>query len=316
MNKQETKEIAKWEVKIPVFRNPLLWRQLLIVSILSSGFVLVLLVGLNLFEYHWEEIPNSFLVWAVLAGGMFAAFAIILMFLSRGITTRYTVFENGVVQETLTSYGKIAAKASFLALLFGGAKGATAAGAGMLARSREMISAVWKDIYLVELYPSRKEIRLKNQWRTVMQIICLPENYQQVADTALASVSVEPMESEDSVFSKFVSTFLVVLLGIFLFPRLPIHVPGAFVILMIFFAFPAIWSTTLFRKVSAVIVLLALISGIFLAVWFGEVDFSRNGTAYAFAIQLMSFVSFAFVAIGAFFRRIGTGDKATVKGEE
>ncbi|NOY23094.1 MAG: hypothetical protein GXO70_06255 [Acidobacteria bacterium] len=302
MNKQKPKEITNWEIKIPVFKNPLLWCQLFIVSFLSSGFVLVLLVGLNLFEYHWEEIPNSFLVWAILAGGIFLAFAVILMLLFRGVVTRYTISEKGVVQETLTPYRKFAKKVPFLALLFGGKQGITTAGAGMLAKSREVIFAPWKDISLVELYPSRMEIRLKNQWRTVMQIICLPENYREIAELAQRSVSIKPGEGPDSVFFQVVFTFLTLLLGVALFPRLPIHVPGVFVILMmLLFAFPTIWSTTKLRKISAAIILITLLAGVFLAFYFGEVDFSGEGALYAASIEFLSFAFFSALALRGIF---------------
>jgi len=299
--KQVDKEGITFETRIPVFNNPLLWRQLLIVSLLSSGFVLVLLLGLNLFEDNWEQIPKSFLVWVVLAGGMFSAFTVILMLLFRGVVTRYTISEKGVVQATLTPYRKFAKKLPFLALLFGGKQGMTAAGAGMLAQSREVIFAPWKDISLVELYPSRMEIRLKNQWRTVIQIICLPENYREIAELAQKSVSIKPEKGPDSAFLQVVFTFLTLLLGIALFPRLPIHVPGAFVIPMMVFAFPAIWSTTKFRKISAAIILITLLAGVFLAFYFGEVDFSGEGALYAASIEFLSFAFFSALALRGIF---------------
>ncbi len=301
--KQVDKEGITFETRIPVFNNPLLWRQLLIVSLLSSGFVLVLLLGLNLFEDNWEQIPKSFLVWVVLAGGMFSAFTVILMLLFRGVVTRYTISEKGVVQVTLTPYRKFAKKVPFLALLFGGKQGMTAAGAGMLAQSREVIFAPWKDISRLQFFPSRHEIRLQNQWRTVIQVVCLPENYLLIEGMARKHVSVRPIELRESVFFSILCTFLTLLFGVFLFPRLPIHVPGIFIIPMMFFAFPAIWSTTKLQKVSAAIILVALISGISLALYFGEVDFSGNGSGYAFFIEFLSFAFFAFIAFRGFLLR-------------
>jgi hypothetical protein len=299
--KKATEDSLDFEIRISIFNNPLLWRQLLIVSFLSSGFVLFLLVGLNLYEGNWEQIPGSFLTWLVLAGGIFAAFALILMFLSRGIVTRYVISDEGIVQETLTGMRKLTRKVPFFALLFGGTRGMTAAGAGMLAKSREVIGMEWKDVSAVEMFPSRFEIRLKNKWRTVVQLMCLSENYQDIVEIVHQQVSESPPVESDSVFSQMICSLSTLLLGFFLFPILPVRVPGLFIILIMIFSFPAIWSHTRIRKISAVIILFLLISGISLAVYFGEVNFSRSGCMYAFAIEFLAWFFFMFIAVRALF---------------
>lgn len=289
-----------WEVKTGIFSNSLIWLQMAFVTFVSSGFVGFLLIALNLFEYQWEAIPKSFEIWMYLYCGMFFFFSLVFVLISKGITTRYTVSEEGVMQETLTTYGKFMKIFGVLALLFGGRKGITAAGATLLASSREVIFSKWNEILYVEYFPKKYEIRLKNSFRTVIQIICNDQNYEEIEKKVKTNVKIDKnSESEKSGFSKIIQTFLTLILGILLLPRLPIHFVGAFTIPMVLFSLFATWSKTILKKISGVCIIIILIAGISLAYYYGEVDFSRQGSEYAFAIELISFLYFFALSLKA-----------------
>ncbi len=316
MKEKNNKSIdLTWEVKTSLKNNPLVWFQLFIVSIVGPGFVLLLLLSLNLFENRWENIPDSFLVGFILFFCFFIVMSLILFLISKGITTRYTVSKDLVVQETLSGYGRFARIIAFLGILSGQRQGVTAAGATLLAQSREVLAINWKDISNVEEYNNRFEIRLKNQWRTVMQIICLPDNYQNILNEVHKIIKTQkPPKEEASGFSKIILTLLALLMGMFLLPKLPINFPGAFTIPMIILAFPVIWSTKKLQKFSAVTIFVLQIVGISLAFYFKEVDFTKEGTKYAMAIQIIAFIFYLYICARVFFSRVKT--KNTEKKEK
>lgn len=131
----------QWEVNISILKNPLLWFQLVMVALISSSYLILLLVGLNLFENHWEDIPASLSVGILMAGGLFIAFSLILILMNwRGIPTKYILKDKYIEQHTLVRGKKTAGLLSLFGILSGKSAGYTAAGATLLASSREQIA--------------------------------------------------------------------------------------------------------------------------------------------------------------------------------
>ncbi len=63
MENQPLNTPEQWDINISILKNPLLWFQLLMVALLASSYLTLLMVGINLFEYHWEDIPASLGCW-------------------------------------------------------------------------------------------------------------------------------------------------------------------------------------------------------------------------------------------------------------
>ena len=82
----------EWDINISILKNPLLWFQLFMVVLISTSFLLLLLVGLNLYENNWEDIPSSLAVVSIIGSGLFLAFSLILILMyGRGIPTKYVL---------------------------------------------------------------------------------------------------------------------------------------------------------------------------------------------------------------------------------
>jgi len=298
----------EWDINISILRNPLLWFQLFIVVFLSSSFLLFLLVGLNLYENHWEEIPSSLLVFLSIGGGLFLAFSLItLLFFGRGIPTKYVLGDEYIEQHTLSKGKKTIGVLGLFALLSGKNAGYTAAGASLLAQSREQIAVAWKDIFEVQVFPKRKEIRLHNEWRTIMQIVCPDDQFDKVLQIIEEKTETdhkleEADKKRETPFAwKVILSLLSLVFGIFLFPRLPIHFVGFFTIGTMLFAFLALWSNGVKKRVFGGILFLLPIIGMGLAFVVGEVDFSQPGAIYALIIELMILGFFIILGLSIFF---------------
>lgn len=68
---------TQWEVNISILNNPLLWFQLFMVALISSSYLTLLLVGFNLFEHAWDDIPASLSIGEAYQLGMYCMMAIL-----------------------------------------------------------------------------------------------------------------------------------------------------------------------------------------------------------------------------------------------
>jgi len=303
----------KWNINISSLKNPLLWFQLLLVSFLPALFLLLFLVGLNLFEYHWQYIPDSIITAAIIGSGLFLVFSLIMLLMyGRGIPTKYVLKNKYIEQHTLSRGSKMAGILSFLGIFSGKNAGYTAAGATMLAKSREVIAVNWKDINHLEVFPERKEIRLHNDWRTVMQIICPDKQFDiilrfikdKTKDSISLQKSINTVTKETSLAYKVMLTILSLTLGILLMPKLPIRIIGIFSIAIIIFAFLALWWSGIKKRVASVILFLLPFIGAGLSFALGYINMSRQGTVYALVIETLLLAYFILLGLAIFFRRI------------
>jgi len=296
---------SQWELNISTLKNPLLWFQLVMVSLVSSSYLLLLLLGLNLYERHWEEIPASFAVGVTISVGLFSALSLVLILLYwRGVPTRYVLQDKCIEQHTLVGGKKAAGILSIFGILSGKSAGYTAAGATLLAQSREKIAVNWKDVTSLKKFPKRNEIQLHNDWRTTMQVICPTEQFDTILrfiqkKTEKNSHSQPLSEHIDTPFAqKVILSIFAILFGIFLFPRLPIHYVGIFAIATAVIALLALWSSGSKKRILGGILVLLPIVGCALAFAVGEVDMSEQGAVYALIIELIMLGYFMLLGLG------------------
>ena len=309
--------LSQWDINIPVLNNPLLWSQLLKVSLLSSSYLLFLLVGLNLYEYQWQDIPSSFLVAISVSGGIFVAFSLIaLLMYGRGIPTRYVLKDKHIEQHTLSRGKKTRGLLGLFGLLSGKSAGYTATGATLLAQSRESIAVSWKNVSRLEVYPMRHEIQLHNDWRTIMQVVCPDDDFdnilkiiqektqQGVAQEKTEETDTNEQNKETPFAFKLILSVFVLIFGIFLFPRLPIHYVGIFTIASIIFALLSIWSSGKKRQFFAGILILLPPIGVGTAFMVSEVSMHRAGSIYALVIEVTILTFFILLGLGVLLKKI------------
>lgn len=310
MEKQPFNIPMQWNVNISILKNPLLWFQMIMVLVISTMYLLLLSIGLNLYENQWERIPESFIMPFAVGGGLFIAFSLItfLMFW-RGIPTKYVMRDGYIEQHTLSKISKIANRFGPFAIFSGTSAGATAAGSSLLAKSREIIAIEWKDVTDIKAFPARNEIQLHNDWRTIMQVVCPADQFEDIyafikEKTVNNTKPKLTALNETAPAIKLILSLTSVIAGILLFPRLPIHFVGIFTIATIVFAFLALWSSGLKQRVFGLILLSLPIIGVALAFIVGEVEMYHSGAIYALIIELLLLGFFMFIGFAVAFKKI------------
>jgi hypothetical protein len=311
MVQQFDKPVRQWETNISILKNPLLWFQVMMVALLSSSYILLLLLGFNLFESQWEDIPASFIVASFVAAGFFLAFSVVLFLMYwRGIPTRYILEENSIEQYTLKRSKKTAGVLSVFGMLSGNKSAYTLAGTTLLAQSREKIAVEWKEVTHLLVFPKRNEIQLRNEWRTIMQVVCPPEQFdgiQQFIQQKTENNRLPEMVKENTSTpfeKKVVLSIFSLIFGVFLFPRLPIHYVGIFAIATMLFGLLVLWSSGVKQRIFAGILFILPIIGVVLAFVWGEVDMSKQGAVYALLIELLMLGYFMLLALMVTFKYV------------
>ncbi len=168
----------QWEIYVPIFKNRYILRGLGIAIGIPFGILIavILLVSEgNVFDSDTKYallligalLLLTFIFIMIVYGGRYAPGFIVD---SKGITN-YTQAKqrkkNRIINSLLITLG-----------LFSG--NMTAAGAGMLANSRQVLSLKWKHIRKVKYDPQRKVILLRGGLTEKMAVFCTPENYTYV----------------------------------------------------------------------------------------------------------------------------------------
>ena len=295
--KSKVEPIAEWEISAPVIKNPLIWFQSVLVVGLGATFVFLLLIGLNLYEKQWDRIPDSLTVWFFLFLGMAVLYGItMLLMFAGGTVTRYELSDGGIVQYSLYKKRKFFKWLGLLGLFSNTSAGYTAAGAALLSDAREVIGIAWDEVTHIEMYPFRHEIRLKNDWRTQMQVFCSKEKYEEVLGVARMHITEVPVLKQPMSFAHkvFFSLFSLVF-GIFLFPELPIEVVPLFTLLMMVSALFALWSEGMKRRIASIITLFSAIGLPTVSAVMNGVGMQRDGALYALIVEVLLYLFFVIV---------------------
>jgi len=170
-----------WETDISLLGNPLVMKQLALV-VLGSGLIMALLLSfIFLTTGEFRDIPMMLLITLLMTGGFGLLLVLVmLVFFGNRTRVRFTVDEAGMIWETRDQRARTGNRLAVLAGILG--RSPQTAGAGILAATREKEYAAWKDLASFENDPRHRMITVRNSWRPVMMLVCLPENYQGVMD--------------------------------------------------------------------------------------------------------------------------------------
>jgi len=181
---EPTADVLSWEVDLAPAQTAAVIRQLAIA--LVTGIAFVWLVGLvamasegTLQEgglWAWSRtLAAVLLVVALLAG-------LVLTTLYRRYRYRYDMDSEGITATTVGSTHRLNAIVNGALVLFGRP---SAAGAGLLADSRQTERVRWAQAGGARLVPAQRQIELRQGRRTVMVIQCTDENWEQVSGAIL-----------------------------------------------------------------------------------------------------------------------------------
>ena len=114
----------------------------------------------------------------VCAGLLVMSMPIAALWYANRVHVRYELSPKGVRYQTLERKDKVANRALCVLALLSGKP--AAAGAGLLAASRETEFTRWRDVTRVREHPSLGVVTLMNGWRVVQRLHCRRQDYQRV----------------------------------------------------------------------------------------------------------------------------------------
>jgi len=181
-----------WTTDIKLF-SPAMLRQWT-VAMLVTALVMTLLLGtIAAAQDDWDALPSFAIIAAGAAGGLWLLGLVIMAVLFRGrMRVRYTLGEDGLLQETVDSVARGANRAALVVGVLAGKPGL--AGSGLIGRSRESEGVRWSGAFRAVPQPTRHMIALRNSWRTLMFVQCTQANYDEVLARIRAALALNGAE--------------------------------------------------------------------------------------------------------------------------
>ena len=266
----ENGKIISWEKEISLLTNPVVIKQTAL-TIVGTGLFMSFILSFTLAATGEFDgiVPMLRVVLIVTFALGLAIVLIMLIFLRNRTHVCFTINAQGIQWETID---KKIRGANLLAIIAGFlGKNTQTTGSGILASSREKDFIPWNEIVDFKINSKRLQIELKNSWRTVMLVVCKPENFQTVTD--ILAEMIQPIAETDKsqnkilskpVFKAIIRSMAVTLITIPLFALTELVALNLLLPLILFcFALAMVWLIPLFGYVVisiAVILVIQLIS--------------------------------------------------------
>ncbi|KJS21678.1 MAG: hypothetical protein VR72_09280 [Clostridiaceae bacterium BRH_c20a] len=177
------KEYMQWEIDVPIFRDPIILRQLAIAIGIPFGllFVILLIVMRG----------KVFTVYTLYALGLISAtflltYLLIMIVYGGKYGAGFIIDDKGILNYTQKKQAKRNLIINVLTVVLGLLSRKPAAmGAGLLAQSRQTVFIKWKKIQKVQFYPQSKTILLRGGFSEKIAVFCTEKNYSQVEEVIL-----------------------------------------------------------------------------------------------------------------------------------
>lgn len=193
MEEQTKKRVADpiitWDIDISILSNTPVMKQLLFVIVISIVFVVALMFVIGLLDGDMSLEYLAFLgkLFLIMAG-IFAVLILLGVLLVMGNRYGYTFTLDsiGIAEATHSRQYKRNTIINALLVIVGLLSGRpAAAGAGILAQSRQKQFLRWKDIDQAVVDSRRKTVTLKKNRRIRMIVFCTMDNYEPVSKLIL-----------------------------------------------------------------------------------------------------------------------------------
>ena len=165
-------EKIQWQISVPIFRNTVILKQLGIAIGIPFGLV-ALVIGL----------ASGKSVYALYGLGLIATLLfftwLFIMAVYRGkYEAEFVLDDKGVLCRTQAKQAKKNRVVNALTVVLGLLSGKpAAAGAGMLAQSRQEVSLRWNNVTKVKYKPKSRTILLRGGWTEQIALFCTQDDY-------------------------------------------------------------------------------------------------------------------------------------------
>lgn len=298
MKKSNKQTGISWEISVPLINNYYVFRASLQAGLLiwavMAGLLGLIFAATGEFDVLWQMLV---FMAAIAFGFWLLMLLVMLVFFGNRMEMRFAVKSGGVTVDVISKRSKAANRLLIVLGILTGKPGAI--GAGLIASTQERQTFEWERVYAARYDAQRQAITLRNRWRSLVVLFCLPENYDAVAEEIKGRLS---QRKEDLVIPKnpltnlLSRTALTVLACVPFFQfEYPFKVDLFLPIFIAAFALATIWLIPLFGYVviCAVAYLAALLVFQGLQVHTCQYDFLGSYRGY----ELINGDEWAFVAL-------------------
>lgn len=161
-----------WSIRVSIFRNPIILKQLGLAIGIPSG-IIVIVIGLT----SGKSVYTLYAL-GLIGALLFFTWLFIMVVYGGKHDAAFHLDDKGASFRTQPGEAKKNRIVNTLAVLLGLLSGRpAAAGAGMLAQSRQQVFIHWKRAKRVKYVPRGRTILLRAGWMENMGIFCTSENY-------------------------------------------------------------------------------------------------------------------------------------------
>jgi hypothetical protein len=238
-----------WDISISLINNPFMFRASIQLCLLTWLVVVILFGVISVATGDLELFSSMLALMSVLMVGLWLTMLLVMaVFFGNQMPMRFTLDKQGVTCDITSKRSKAANR--FLILLGILARQPGAVGTGLIAYSQESQTFEWERVYAVKYDDVRHVITLRNSWRSLIMIFCLPENYNDVAEFVRKKVPQRERRSRNPLLSLLTRTVLTILACTLLFQLdYPFEIDLFILIFILCFAAATIWLIPLFGYV-------------------------------------------------------------------
>ncbi|NLI70416.1 MAG: zinc ribbon domain-containing protein [Firmicutes bacterium] len=169
-----------WTISVPIFRNPLIMKQLGLAIGIPAALVVILLLFLT-----GRDIYTFYAMGLIVALLFFTWLFITLVYRGR-YDAEFVLDGKGALCQTQSGQAQKNRIVNTLAVLFGFLSGKPAtAGAGMLAAARQRVLLRWERLTKIKYYPRSHIILLRSGLMENIALFCTRDNYPMVEQFVL-----------------------------------------------------------------------------------------------------------------------------------
>lgn len=168
----------RWEVYVPIWRNRFILQGLWLALGIPFGALIAIILILSGGDVMGTDAKYALFLIVLL----FALTYLMTLLLYGGkYAPGFVVDKTGVINYTQTAQEKKNRIVNSIVIVLGLFRGNfTAAGAGVLAQSRQVVRVKWRSVRWAKYYPREHTILIKGGFAEKIAVFCTDENYGQV----------------------------------------------------------------------------------------------------------------------------------------
>ena len=175
-----TEENITWQIDVPIFKNPLILSQLGIAVGIPFGLLAVILA------ISTGDIMIGVYILLIISGLLFLTWLFMLAVYGGKYEAEFVLDNKGALCRTRSQQAKKNRIVNSLTIFLGlFAKRPGAAGAGILAQSRQEVLIRWNRITKVKYMPKSRTILIKSGWFDSIALFCSEENYSVIEQVVI-----------------------------------------------------------------------------------------------------------------------------------